>query len=99
MLPEFLRYLKDNGYHVVHIVPASAAQTAQPQVLHRIARNRKINAPFMAGSLELVSPESGSLQLRNSCPESCLAADRGSRPEPDFAMAIRLETNGRRNAQ
>jgi len=23
MLPAFLRYLKDNGYHVVHVVAAS----------------------------------------------------------------------------
>jgi peptidoglycan/xylan/chitin deacetylase (PgdA/CDA1 family) len=33
MLPAFLRYLKDNGYHVVHIVPASSGQpprTASP---------------------------------------------------------------------
>ena len=29
MLPAFLRYLKDNDYHVVHIVPASATQPAQ----------------------------------------------------------------------
>ena len=29
MLPAFLRYLKDNGYHIVHIVPASATRTAQ----------------------------------------------------------------------
>ena len=26
MLPAFLRYLRDNGYHVVHLVPAAAAQ-------------------------------------------------------------------------
>ena len=26
MMPAFLRYLKDNGYRVVHIVPAGAAQ-------------------------------------------------------------------------
>jgi peptidoglycan/xylan/chitin deacetylase (PgdA/CDA1 family) len=29
MLPAFLRYLKDNGYRIVHIVPASATQPAQ----------------------------------------------------------------------
>jgi peptidoglycan/xylan/chitin deacetylase (PgdA/CDA1 family) len=29
MLPAFLRYLKDNGYHIVHLVPASATQSAQ----------------------------------------------------------------------
>jgi peptidoglycan/xylan/chitin deacetylase (PgdA/CDA1 family) len=29
MLPAFLRYLKDNDYHIVHIVPASATQSAQ----------------------------------------------------------------------
>jgi peptidoglycan/xylan/chitin deacetylase (PgdA/CDA1 family) len=29
MLPAFLRYLKDNGYHVVHLVPATATQPAQ----------------------------------------------------------------------
>jgi peptidoglycan/xylan/chitin deacetylase (PgdA/CDA1 family) len=29
MLPAFLRYLRDNDYHVVHIVPASATQPAQ----------------------------------------------------------------------
>jgi peptidoglycan/xylan/chitin deacetylase (PgdA/CDA1 family) len=29
MLPDFLRYLKDNGYHIVHIVPASDTQPAQ----------------------------------------------------------------------
>ena len=29
MLPAFLRYLKDNGYHIVHIVPAPATQPAQ----------------------------------------------------------------------
>jgi peptidoglycan/xylan/chitin deacetylase (PgdA/CDA1 family) len=28
MLPAFLRYLKENGYHVVHLVPAPAAQPA-----------------------------------------------------------------------
>ncbi len=26
MMPAFLRYLRENGYHVVHIVPAGAAQ-------------------------------------------------------------------------
>jgi peptidoglycan/xylan/chitin deacetylase (PgdA/CDA1 family) len=31
MLPAFLSYLKDNGYHIVHIVPAPAAQTATNQ--------------------------------------------------------------------
>jgi hypothetical protein len=25
MLPAFLRYLRDNHYHVVHVVPAAAA--------------------------------------------------------------------------
>ncbi|MBR1284610.1 polysaccharide deacetylase family protein [Bradyrhizobium sp. AUGA SZCCT0177] len=29
MLPAFLRYLRDNGYRVVHIVPAAAAATAR----------------------------------------------------------------------
>ncbi|WP_407154625.1 polysaccharide deacetylase family protein [Bradyrhizobium sp. STM 3557] len=29
MLPAFLRYLRDNDYHIVHIVPGSAAQSAQ----------------------------------------------------------------------
>jgi peptidoglycan/xylan/chitin deacetylase (PgdA/CDA1 family) len=29
MLPAFLRYLKDNGYHVVHLVPATATEPAQ----------------------------------------------------------------------
>ncbi|MBR1213468.1 polysaccharide deacetylase family protein [Bradyrhizobium sp. JYMT SZCCT0180] len=29
MLPAFLRYLRDNGYRVVHIVPAAAASTAR----------------------------------------------------------------------
>ncbi|MFB6465030.1 polysaccharide deacetylase family protein [Bradyrhizobium tunisiense] len=27
MMPAFLRYLRDNGYHIVHIVPTVAAQT------------------------------------------------------------------------
>ena len=31
MLPAFLRYLKDNGYHVVHIVPAPAGQPSAGQ--------------------------------------------------------------------
>jgi hypothetical protein len=26
MMPAFLRYLHDNGYHVVHIVPAAPSQ-------------------------------------------------------------------------
>jgi peptidoglycan/xylan/chitin deacetylase (PgdA/CDA1 family) len=29
MLPAFLRYLRDNGYHVVHIVPAEPAAASQ----------------------------------------------------------------------
>jgi hypothetical protein len=29
MLPAFLRYLKDNNYHIVHIVPGAATQSAQ----------------------------------------------------------------------
>jgi peptidoglycan/xylan/chitin deacetylase (PgdA/CDA1 family) len=29
MLPAFLRYLRDHDYHIVHIVPASATQSAQ----------------------------------------------------------------------
>jgi peptidoglycan/xylan/chitin deacetylase (PgdA/CDA1 family) len=29
MLPAFLRYLKDNGYHIVQVVPASATQPVQ----------------------------------------------------------------------
>jgi peptidoglycan/xylan/chitin deacetylase (PgdA/CDA1 family) len=29
MLPDFLRYLKDNGYHIVHIVPAPATPPMQ----------------------------------------------------------------------
>ena len=32
MLPAFLRYLKDNGYHVVHLVPAPATQPEAPPV-------------------------------------------------------------------
>ena len=31
MLPAFLRYLKDHGYRVVHIVPARSEQLAEPQ--------------------------------------------------------------------
>jgi peptidoglycan/xylan/chitin deacetylase (PgdA/CDA1 family) len=30
MLPDFLRYLKDNGYRVVHLVPAAAEKKADP---------------------------------------------------------------------
>jgi len=30
MLPDFLRYLKDNGYRVVHLVPATAEKKADP---------------------------------------------------------------------
>ncbi|MGC2176611.1 MAG: polysaccharide deacetylase family protein, partial [Bradyrhizobium sp.] len=25
MLPAFLRYLRDNGYHIVHVTPAKSA--------------------------------------------------------------------------
>jgi peptidoglycan/xylan/chitin deacetylase (PgdA/CDA1 family) len=32
MLPAFLRYLRDNGYHVVHLVPASPA--VEPSSVH-----------------------------------------------------------------
>ncbi|MGJ4886712.1 polysaccharide deacetylase family protein [Bradyrhizobium sp. HKCCYLRH3099] len=30
MLPAFLRYLKDNGYRIVHIVPAKSEQAVEP---------------------------------------------------------------------
>jgi peptidoglycan/xylan/chitin deacetylase (PgdA/CDA1 family) len=30
MLPAFLRYLRDNGYHIVHVVPAEPAAASKP---------------------------------------------------------------------
>jgi hypothetical protein len=56
-----------------------------------MAPSRKINAPFMAPSLGLLSQESDSLQLRNSHPETCHAADRVSRAAPILAMTMRLQ--------
>jgi len=36
MLPAFLRYLRDNGYHVVHLVPAPppASPAVEPDRVH-----------------------------------------------------------------
>ena len=36
MLPTFLRYLRDNGYHVVHLVPAPppASPAVEPGKVH-----------------------------------------------------------------
>lgn len=52
MLPAFLRYLKDNNYHVVHIVPASSGQRPQ-------AASPAVSSPAASGPASLKPPAGG----------------------------------------
>jgi peptidoglycan/xylan/chitin deacetylase (PgdA/CDA1 family) len=44
MMPDFLRYLRENHYRIVHIVPAQAGSTATPP-LAQTSKPRKLSRP------------------------------------------------------
>jgi peptidoglycan/xylan/chitin deacetylase (PgdA/CDA1 family) len=50
MLPAFLGYLRDNGYHIVHLAKEPAL-TSTPLPDQKLSMDRRINAAFMAQQL------------------------------------------------
>jgi hypothetical protein len=51
MLPAFLRYLRDNDYRVVHVVPASPAPN--PEINWKSLTLRTIKASFMSARIPI----------------------------------------------
>ena len=72
MLPAFLRYLRDNDYRVVHVVPAGLQSTASDKMPIEPADRleyQTIKAPFMCASVmiecQVTLPRSGNFVRRN----------------------------------